>query len=98
MVLYLSNSACQAVSLTGGTTPVTGFHSTIESPDSVSRVAPPTIKVTTISAATVHNHSPMAWWRIAGGGKVRVMTSFACWCRADHIVIPKAVAIVPAVS
>ena len=35
-----------------GKVPVTGFHSTIESPDSVSRVAPPTTSVSTISAAT----------------------------------------------
>ena len=35
MVLYLSNSACQAASLSGGNAPVTGFHSTIDRPDSV---------------------------------------------------------------
>ncbi len=29
-----------------------GFHSTMDNPDSVSRVAPPTISVPTISAAT----------------------------------------------
>ena len=32
MVLYLSNSACHADSLSGGSVPVTGFHSTIERP------------------------------------------------------------------
>ncbi len=33
MVLYLSNSACHAASLSGGSVPVTGFHSTIDRPE-----------------------------------------------------------------
>jgi len=49
---YLPNSACHASCDNGGNMPVTGFHSTIERPDSVSRVAPPATSVTTISAAT----------------------------------------------
>ena len=36
-------------------TPVTGFHSVIESPDSVSRVAPPTSTIAKISAATANS-------------------------------------------
>src|SRR5438034_3101762 len=52
MVWYLANSACHCASSSGGTTPVTGRHSTIDNPASVSRVAPPTIRVTSISAAT----------------------------------------------
>ena len=50
--------------------PVTGFHSTIESPDSVSRVAPPTTSVTNISAATASSHILMARRRlvVAGAG------------------------------
>ena len=40
--------------------PVTGFHSTIERPEPVSRVAPPTTRVTNISAATVNSHSRTA--------------------------------------
>ena len=52
MVLYLSNSACHAASLSGGSVPVTGFHSTIDRPDSVSRVAPPTSTIAKMSAAT----------------------------------------------
>jgi hypothetical protein len=48
---------------------VTGFHSTIERPDSVSRVAPPTTTVTTISAATAKSHSLTARrCADAGGG------------------------------
>src|SRR6516225_8824035 len=60
MVLYLSNSACHAGASRGGITPVTGFHSTIERPDSVSRVAPPTTTVTNIRAATASSHSRTA--------------------------------------
>src|SRR6516164_3620341 len=57
IVLYLSNSACHADASSGGTTPVTGFHSTIDRPDSVSRVAPPTTTVANIRAATASSHS-----------------------------------------
>src|SRR5262249_10192795 len=57
IALYLSNSACQDAASSGGSTPVTGFHSTIESPDSVSRVAPPTTTVAAISAAAASSHS-----------------------------------------
>src|SRR5882762_5870493 len=60
MVLYFSNSACQALSLKGGTVPVSGFHSTIESPDSVSLVAPPTRTIAKISPATTTSHSRSA--------------------------------------
>ena len=42
--------------LSGGSVPVTGFHSTIESPDSVSRVAPPTSTMMAISAAIDSSH------------------------------------------
>src|SRR5689334_14021074 len=38
-------------------TPVTGFHSVIDRPLSVSRVAPPTIKVRKIMAAEINSHS-----------------------------------------
>ena len=40
--------------------PVTGFHSTIESPDSVRRVAPPTSTMIAISAAIAISHHLMA--------------------------------------
>src|SRR5882672_7922982 len=60
MVLYFANSACQSAAPSGGTTPVTGFHSTIESPDSVSRVAPPTKTMAAISAATASSQARMA--------------------------------------
>src|SRR5262245_7067634 len=83
IALYLSNSACQAAWSSGGSTPVTGFHSTIERPDSVSRVAPPTTTVTTISAATASSHSLTAR-RCAGAdggtGAMRMRT-LPCWRR-----------------
>src|SRR6516162_7267007 len=60
MALYLSNSARHAAASSGGTTPVTGFHSTIDRPDSVSRVAPPTTTVANIRAATASSHSRTA--------------------------------------
>ena len=41
---------------TGGNAPETGFHSVIESPDSVRRVAPPTSTMIAISAATANSH------------------------------------------
>ena len=73
MVLYLSNSVCQAGASSGGMTPVTGFHSTIERPDSVSRVAPPTVTVTKIRVATASSHSLMARRRVSKGGARLVM-------------------------
>src|SRR5215208_4885464 len=48
---YFSNSAAQAISESGGMAPVTGFHSVMERPDPVSRVAPPTATMATTSAA-----------------------------------------------
>src|SRR5215831_8415703 len=66
IVLYFANSACQSASPSGGMAPVTGFHSTIESPDSVSRVAPPTSTMANTSAATHHSHTPMV--RAVGAG------------------------------
>src|SRR5205085_12545388 len=79
---YLANSVCHAASPKGGSVPVTGFHSTIESPDSVSRVAPPTSSVATISAATRESHSRIARRR-ACGDMMRLM--LLAELRADHI-------------
>src|SRR5215467_6787056 len=78
MVLYLSNSACHADASSGGTTPVTGFHSTIDRPDSVSRVAPPTTTVANIRAATASSHSRTARRRVSVDGARLVMGSFVC--------------------
>ena len=40
--------------------PVTGFHSVIERPDSVSRVIPPTAIISTTSAATANSQRAIA--------------------------------------
>jgi hypothetical protein len=65
---YFSNSTCQASRVSGGSVPVTGFHSTIDRPDSVSRVAPPTTMVANTSAATASSHRRTArdWVSEAG--------------------------------
>src|SRR5258705_363505 len=68
MAWYFSNSARQPDAFSGGTTPVTGFHSTIDRPDSVSRVAPPTTSVTNISAATASSQRRTARRRGGGAG------------------------------
>src|SRR5512138_2360214 len=85
MAWYLANSACHSACESGGKTPVTGFHSTIESPDSVSRVAPPTINVSNIIAAETNSHSRT--------GRKRTLDALIGSCivllagdGADHIV------------
>src|SRR6516162_11354140 len=94
MALYFSNSACHANASSGGTTPVTGFHSTIDRPDSVSRVAPPTTTVTNIRAATASSHSRTARRRVSANGARSVMGSFACRARRG----PYSCASVPAIE
>ena len=51
--LYFSNSAAQVAASIGGIAPVTGFHSVMDSPEPVSRVAPPSA----IIATTMTNSS-----------------------------------------
>lgn len=63
MRLYFSNSAAQAAYDSGGSVPVTSFHSVIDRPDSVSRVMPPTITISMISAATANSQLAMAFGR-----------------------------------
>ena len=46
----MANSPAHAASSIGGSAPVTGRHSVIDSPESVSRVAPPTPIIATTSA------------------------------------------------
>ncbi len=55
--LYLPNSDCQAASDIGGTAPVTGFHSVIDRPEPVRRVAPPTTTMARTRAATANSHT-----------------------------------------
>ena len=49
--LYFSKASSQCASVIGGMAPSRGFHSVIESPLSVSLVAPPTMTMQKISAA-----------------------------------------------
>ena len=55
MALYFSNSTCQSISLRGGKAPSTGFHSVMESPDPVMRVAPPTTTMAHTKPAKTHS-------------------------------------------
>src|SRR6185312_5489016 len=54
---YLSKSAFQSESESGGTMPETGCHSVIESPDSVRRVIPPTTTTAKVRAAQTSSHA-----------------------------------------
>src|SRR6516225_8209086 len=58
--LYLANSAAQSAAESGGTTPMTGFHSVIDSPESVSRVIPPTTTIRKINAQQANSHAATA--------------------------------------
>src|SRR6516162_8378822 len=58
--LYLANTAAQSAAESGGTTPTTGFHSVIDSPDRVSRVMPPTTTIRKISAQQANSQAATA--------------------------------------
>src|SRR5579885_1022041 len=87
---YFSNSLCHCASLSGGTTPVTGLHSVIERPDSVSRVAPPTSTLASTSAAMAQSHSRIA--RVCCSEGFLAGMLITCRKRADHIVLRPALA------
>ena len=59
---YFFSSACHAASDNGGSQPVTGRHSTIDRPDSVSRVRAPITIMKKIMPATTISH-----WRTEAG-------------------------------
>ena len=52
IALYLANASCHSASESGGTAPMIGCHSVIDSPEPVSRVAPPMPTITSTSSAT----------------------------------------------
>src|SRR5207253_10804167 len=54
--LYLSNVSCHCASFSGGSAPTMGCHSTIESPECVSRVTPPTTTMANTSAQQASSH------------------------------------------
>jgi hypothetical protein len=69
---YFSNSAIQACSVSGGMAPVTGFHSVMERPEPVRRVAPPMATMRTTRAARMESQARTAdrvwvWGRRASG-------------------------------
>src|SRR5262245_50420336 len=86
MVWYLANSVCHSACESGGRMPVTGFHSTMESPDSVSRVAPPTISVSNIIAADTSSHSRTGRKRTLGALIGSCILVLLAGDGADHIV------------
>src|SRR6266498_3058695 len=72
MVWYFSNSCCQSDGESGGSTPSTGCHSTMESPDSVTRVAPPTSTITKTNPETASSQSRIMR-RCRSGGEIGSM-------------------------
>ena len=54
---YLWNASSQALSPSGGSAPMIGCHSVIDSPDPVSRVAPPTTTIASTNPAIANSHS-----------------------------------------
>ena len=56
---YLPNSSAQACAESGGIAPVIGFHSVIERPEPVSRVAPPTTTIRKTRPATIQSQRRM---------------------------------------
>src|SRR5512145_2163511 len=63
---YLANSACHSASESGGRAPVTGRHSVIDSPDSVSRVTPPITTMAKIIAQQARSQSATGLVATAG--------------------------------
>src|SRR5205085_6167351 len=58
--LYLPNVSAHCSSFSGGTAPTSGCHSTIESPECVRRVMPPTTTIAKTSAQQARSHSATA--------------------------------------
>src|SRR5580704_17554874 len=54
---YLANSAAQSAADSGGTMPITGFHSVIDRPERVSRVMPPTTTIRKIKPQQKKSHA-----------------------------------------
>ena len=70
---YFSKASCQAASESGGTMPMMGCHSVMESPDPVRRVAPPILTIANTRAATANNHTRTGLSRAVAEG-LRVNT------------------------
>src|SRR5215510_9986733 len=59
---YLSNASSQSAWLNGGIAPAIGRHSTIERPERVSRVTPPTTIIVATNAAQTRSQAITARW------------------------------------
>src|SRR6516164_5840166 len=58
---YFVNSAAQSEAVSGGTTPMIGFHSVIDRPERVRRVMPPTTTIAKIMAQQTNSHTATGW-------------------------------------
>ena len=63
---YFSNTVCQSASESGGIVPMSGCHSTIESPEWVRRVTPPTTTIAATASAQRSSHAATARPAVAG--------------------------------
>ena len=72
---YLSNSSSQCASLNGGSVPSSSRHSTMDRPERVRRVVPPSTTMKKIIAATMSSHRARV--RRSRAGSVGVMSDFA---------------------
>src|SRR5436190_10637697 len=66
---YFANASSHCESFSGGTAPTIGCHSTIESPECVRRVMPPTTIIAKTIAQQARSHAAMArslGWKAAG--------------------------------
>jgi hypothetical protein len=86
---YRPNAARQPASSSGGITPMIGFHSVIDRPDPVSRVAPPTTTSANTTAAVAN--SQMATGRDRSSVGARAMRSLS-WLAGQE---PDAYAVKP---
>jgi hypothetical protein len=57
---YLAKSSSQSAWDSGGRAPISGFHSTMDSPEWVRRVTPPTTMVTKTMAQQANSHQATA--------------------------------------
>ena len=67
---YFSNSVCHSASFNGGSVPTSGCHSTIDSPECVRRVTPPTTTMANTRAAHSSSQTATLRWsvEVIGGG------------------------------
>ena len=94
MRLYASKASVHPCSVSGGTMPVTGAHSVIESPDSVRRVTPPitTMRSTMIAQAMSHRRIAVrrAGWSSGNGTAAAVTTSLSSQVGRKLATVPAA--------